>query len=516
MADYTGAGIFSSAKRDDSSGVVSDFVSARLAESEARQAELAPAPATKIPSLLAAVMRGNAQVQTNVREKEFKQKVDQALAKVKITEHGDGTVDVKGAPAEFFEGKSMVAEGKAAVEEPMAKVEQALAPPPQPAIAPAAVAKPEEVTALEGMYQANDAVYGKRLPRPYEVDELVKTPEGIRKLTFLMGGTEQHAKINIERAKREQSRELLANNLTRNLVKMHAGLYEKTKPAIDDSQQNRRADTELTKEKRRTFEAFLGNNLVDIGSEDDAVSTARERIESSGLAWSPSDEKEVRSTYRGQQRKLNAAATQTVATRISAMKDDDIKGYGGDFNQWLANTEGALGVTFTPAQRGAAEARFKGITKEVRDAEAKVELDRHRTATRESLQLIQEARRTATAERQATLDALKIQGDTEAKTRTKVKDQDARIEAAETELRNLDKEIRANNLAFSKTDDPTERAELQRQAALLVARIPLAQEKMYDALGVISQEEWDELIALGHAPQELSARGIRAVRKRKK
>lgn len=522
MADYTGADIFSAAKRDDASGgAVSNFVAARLAEAEARQSEGASsapiaAPATKIPSLIAAVMRGNAQVQSDTRGKEFKQKVDQTLARVKITEHGDGTVDVKGAPAEFFQGRSMVAEGKANVEEPMARVDQALgtgpAAPEAPTVPPSAVVRPEEVSALEEMYTTNDSAWGQRLPRPYEVAEMVKTPEGVRKLTYLLGGNEQHARVNIERAKKENSRTLLADNLTRNLVKMHAGLYETNKTAINDSQQNARSATEITKEKRRTFEAFLGNNLVDIGTEDEAVATARERVTGSGLPWGESDEKEVRSAYRGQQRKLTNAATQTVAQRITAMKDDDVKGYSGDAARWIADNEGALGVTFSPAQRSSAIARFTGIEKEVRAAERKVEIERNRAVIQDNLAARREVRQIAAAERANELEERKAKKEKQSVIDAAMKQRDEKVNASLKKLDDLDTQIRKNSLRFANDEAGTaEKAELQRQNAMLVSQIPVEQDKLYLSLGykVVPQERYDEMIALGLTPQQIADEKIR-------
>lgn len=525
MADYIGSNIFSQARQVNAEepGVVSQFVNARVAESDARQAEVAsttPPPTTKIPSLVAAVMRGNAQIQSDSRSKEFKQKLDQTLARVKITEHGDGTVDIKGAPAEFFNGQSMAADGKASVEEPMKKVDQALgtgaaapaAPAAAPAVHPAAAARPEEVAALETMYQANDAAWGQRLPRPYEVDEMLKTPEGVRKLTALLGGTEEHARINIKRAQHANSRQILRDNLTRNLVKMHSQLYGTSKPAITDNEQASRANLEGTKETRRVVNSFLDNRVEGYASADDAVATIKQHVVDSGLPWTDAIERETRNEYAAKRGAADTAKNKTVFEHIRGMKDEDIRGYGGDSARWIADTEGSLGVTFSPEQRGRAEAKFKGIAQEVQDAERKVEVAQSREAVAQSLAARREARQVAVADRAVEVEARKARNEERSVTTAALKERDTRTNAVLKKLDDLDSEIRKNSLQFAKegaTDD--ERAELRRQNKMLVEQIPVEQDKLYMALGfkLVTQERYDELIALGLTPKQIADDKVR-------
>lgn len=519
---YTGAGIFNAARRaSQDPTVVSQFIASR------RGAEEAPpvaAPPPKVPPLVAAVMRGNAQIQSVKREKDTQETMATVLSRMKITEHGDGTIDVKGAPPEFFEGKSLAAESEVSIAEPHAKVNKALtteAQTPPPVIPPASVARPEEVQALEVMYTANDAVWGQRLPRPYEVDEMLKTPDGIRRLTLLLGGTEQHVRTNIAKIGQGNNREIARTNFVKRLVALHSDLYETHRPALNESQQNTRANLQAVQETRRVVNSFLDNRIDGYATADDAVATIKQHVTDSGLPWNAAIEKEARAEYAAKTRKVRTEAEKVVYDRISKIKDEDVKGYGGDFGQWLANTEGSLGVTFNDAQRKAAEARFAGVTKEVKAAEDKVERQRVKEETRAALAAITEARRVAAEERRVALDARKLQKETTSEQRTQRKEQDAQIKAAEDDLAKLDSELRKLNLAYAKSEgDQTvsdaERAEMRRQAAMLVAKIPELQNRLYDALGVITQEEWDELLKMGNTPEEISATGVRAIRKRKK
>lgn len=515
MADYTGAGIFSEARRAnaDEQGIVSQFVNARLAESSARAQETAPPP-QKVPPLVAAVMRGNAQIQSVTREKGVQETMATALSRMKITEHGDGTIDVKGAPAEFFEGKSLAAEGKSAVEEPHAKVDQALAgsTPTAPVVPPVATIRPEEVTALEGMYEANDTTWGQRLPRPYEVEELVKTPEGVRKLTALLGGTEEHARINIKRAQRPESRQILAANLTRNLVKFHAGQYETNKSAITDQEQAGRANLEALKESRRVVNSFLDNRIEGYATADDAVETIRQHVIGSGLPWNDAIEKEARAEYAAKAELAANGASKAVFGRISAMKDDDIKGYDGDAERWIADTEGSLGVTFSPEQRSAATARFSGISKEVADAQRKVEIENNRKAISESLAARREAMQAAKADREVEIEARKARNEARTVTQAAMRDRDAKVNAALKKLDDLDTQIRKNSLRYASDESKeAEKKELQNQNRTLVAQIPVEQDKLYIALGyeLVTQEEYDRMIASGETKQSIAADKIR-------
>lgn len=512
---YVGGSIFSAARRavrPDEENLVSRFVDARLAE---EQGNAAPEPQTKrslLNPILASVMRGNAQVQSNARGKEADQKMDEAVRRIKITENGDGTIDVKGAPAEFFEGRSLAAEGKAATVAPIERVETALG-----TAAPQAVedpSPPEQVEAMETMYRTNDAAWGERLPRPYEVDKLLDSPDGIRRLTLLLGGTDEHARTNIEKINKGNNRALAKANFTKRLVGLHSDLYATAKPAVDDTQQNRRINAETKKETRRTIEAFLGNNLVDLGSEDDAVATGQQRLEAAGLAWDQSMDDETRATYRGQKRKLEKLGGQAVSTVLDQMRDEDVRGYGGDFDAWLKNKEGSLGVTFSDGQRGAAQARFRGIQTEIKAAEVKVARERAKEEIRAARVDAREARAVAAAERSAREEERKNRNESRRLTADEKKEHQSRIDSAAAAIEKVNDEIVKNSKRYAQKDAGEEERDflqrrnrdLQQQARKLRQQLD---EAVDDYRGLVSREDWDALLERGYTEEDLAAQGLR-------
>lgn len=168
-----------------------------------------------VANIMAAMMRAGARVQGQEQAKKvFK---DQATGNdgVKLAFTGKKTPD--GVPFIKFEGPVDVINGTqqkdliAAHDTPGQQVEQKLNPqseaadnaPAQAPVTPAPTTPPSPDHPLEKTFSALDESQGYREPRPWDSDirEKLKTPDGIRRLNFEMGGTAQDAAVKIRQLK---------------------------------------------------------------------------------------------------------------------------------------------------------------------------------------------------------------------------------------------------------------------------------------------------------------------------
>lgn len=197
--------------------------------------------------ITAMIMRGNAQAQGQALAKKLSDEHVDALSKVTLTlkpnpNGGEPLATIKDAPLSAI-NQTHDQNVKDAYTGPSKDVETVIGAQNAPA------APSQDQTALNQMYDANDASYGKHLPRPSDVDKLLQTPQGIQELTFALGGNKDHVARYVKMARDPQLREQLASKARAKLVELHHSIYADSKQAIDDSQQNTRENRIVKQEE---------------------------------------------------------------------------------------------------------------------------------------------------------------------------------------------------------------------------------------------------------------------------
>lgn len=461
-------GLFTSLRKQPYNAITSTLQQQAIdaPNEETRRIEDDVAPRAK--RLFSSIMRGNAEVQGQANAKRVANQQADNASNASLAWNKDGTVTIKNAPPDLLmklnDGTEEVENAAAA---PKIAVEAALsANPSMTSAAPDAGAAPDDP------YAVVDKHIGYRVPRPSDPDiaEKLKTPDGVRQLTLEMGGTKEHAAEVLRRLRRgdttpDQMRERIAAFRAQRLRAM----YDTVKAPVDEAQQERRMSAESLREARRDHEMFLANNLADLGTEDDAVTAGRERAEAAGRSFTPSMEKEIRSAYKGQVRTRDTTVTKTVRSRITGMKEEDIRGYGGDFNQWAANQQAELGE-FTPEQLRDAKARFDGIRSEVKAKEAKAEkeamVEHAREARRMQIDLrsIEATERAArTEERAEAREGRAMRGEEHARAKEQKVERQRVVDEHLKTIKSYNEEIVKNSRDYLKAFKPEEKRWLQRR-----------------------------------------------------
>ena len=302
---------------------------------EAEQPQLNP--------LLSTVMVGNALSANRANEKRLSEKAAEADQNQKITLNGDGTFDIKGGQAADL----------------------------------IATAKTQSAGTLAGVYAVLDklGLTPRHRADDPELDNGM-TYDEVYRGAIELGASPKVAKRQAEKIMRDPKLQAEAARQLRERRSADAiERYKVVQPIINDEEQRQNrtrleadAARQAAGETRRNFEAFLGNNLVDLGTEDDAAKVGRERVEAGGGKWTESMDKEIRSAYRGQRTKAITERSKTVNTRVNGLRDEDVRGYKpNQRGEFIANQEEELGP-LTAAQRIRFEKRFDGLQEEIRIA----------------------------------------------------------------------------------------------------------------------------------------------------
>jgi hypothetical protein len=301
----------------------------------------ADAEKPQLNPVLGTVMVGNAITANRANEKRMSEKAAEADLKQTITFNGDGTVDVKGAPAaDFIE-----------------------------------TAKSQSAGTLAGVYTVLERLGMAPRTKPDDkvFDEDITEEELYRVGVTRRGWSPEKSRAEAKRAmKNPLVKERALGWIRDNYAADMADRYKTAQPIINDQEQRetrdrllKDADRQAAGETRRNFEAFLGNNLVDLGSEDDAVAVGKERVSAAGGKWTDSMEKEVRATYIGQRRKFIGDQQTKVSQRLNSLRDEDVRGYKPEQRaEFLANVEEELGP-LTGAQKVRLGKRFDGLQEEI-------------------------------------------------------------------------------------------------------------------------------------------------------
>lgn len=198
---------------------------------------------TPLQKIIAAQMRTNAEAQGRAQAKAVANQQLDAASKMKVTLNPGGTVDIKYLDPNLLDPNGTKA--KEAYEGPKQAVEKALAPqePAAPA-SPAAAAPVFDAATAEPMFQAADAAYGRRVPRPHEVRQMLQTPEGTRQIVALLGGTEAHARQYIRTMNKPGNLDKRAAIATEKLLGKYGEIYDAMNKVAEDSLSRQRHEVE--------------------------------------------------------------------------------------------------------------------------------------------------------------------------------------------------------------------------------------------------------------------------------
>lgn len=210
---------------------------------------------TPLAKLTEAAMRGNAEMAGQAKAKQVASDQADANDKTSITLKG-GKVTIKDADPSLIDGMQDQ-QVQEAYNAPHVAVANALSQQQ----APQQAAAPDTA----GIYDLVDKTVGHHVPRPTDpdIDEKLKTPEGIRALTLEIGGTRDHANRAVKEVARGQLspqkiRETVQNWRAQNLSSLYA---KSVKGPLDEAQQigeRKRAETD-----RQTTESRLKQTQLD-------------------------------------------------------------------------------------------------------------------------------------------------------------------------------------------------------------------------------------------------------------
>jgi chemotaxis protein histidine kinase CheA len=219
-----------------------------------------------------------------------------------------------------------------------------------------------------------------------------------------------------------------------------------------------------TAERRGGFAALntiLDNGAGQYDSPESAIEAAKGQVTGAGFAWDDAYAEPVRQRFLSDRAAITKARTSEFNAKVTGMKDEDIRGYGGNFEAWLADNDpdGSM-----PAfQRGRAQKRFEGILSETKEkekkeaaAEAKRELEASKAAARE-------ARAAAAAERAADAAERANRGEARTVATDERKQKASAIEDVVKRIEENNKLIEANQRAFAKSENEQEDRVLQEQ-----------------------------------------------------
>lgn len=234
---YIGSGIFAQARRIPSDAV-SQSIGLRDGSDRLRSTL----------RILEAAMRGGAAVAGDQAARRGAERLFDLSRKMRVTLHGDGRVDVKGAPEEFLRGELLAQNIVAESHAPREAVEQTLSSGSQEDQVP-------KSDPLEPLYQIVDKHVGYRIPRPTDPDifEKLQTLEGVAELNRELGQPPEAAGRtwkNLRSGKRtaDQLHRFIAEFRVRKL----ASIAEAMRPAIDEVQDITSRTASAEKEKLET------------------------------------------------------------------------------------------------------------------------------------------------------------------------------------------------------------------------------------------------------------------------
>lgn len=342
--------------------------------------------------IIAAQMRGNAEMQGQAQARSLVRDQMTKASKTSVTLRPDGMVDLKGVDPSILNGTQDV-EVTEAYEAPRRAVEQSLSgTPPASTQVPSAEAasrelptRPDEVAAYEKMYAFVDAALTRDgqspWPRPYDVDELLQDPDGVRRITRLLGGTAKDAEENVRSMKAPGAVETWAPVARRGLLALYHEAYSQLRPAIDDAQQEDRAEFVSTQERRRVFEqVFDAKLLPQMGTKDEALSAMSERLG----GFRPGEYEQASAHYDRVMGEIRTQRSVAQARFLGSIKLPDLDGFGREnINDYVEAKAAEAAEIFggeVPESFKASTRRYAlGMIRQREIAEARRELEeRHR------------------------------------------------------------------------------------------------------------------------------------------
>jgi hypothetical protein len=315
---------------------------------------MAEKPKTSVLSSLIASMRTNAEVQARTQAKKVASEQTERMLNTKITFNPDGSLDMKGVDPAMLNG-TQKDDLDAAYNGPKEAVEEKIAAqtpaPPMPQEPPPSIAEP--------LYQAADQTYGFRVPRTHEVRELLKTPEGTRKIVAMLGGDERQARGYIKTMGKPGNLDKRAAMAAEKLLAKYSSVYE-TVGVVD----KRATEMGRLETAKRTEDRLIGESKQkereDI--ENDASSIDFTLLDKSEWAQALADRtgisvEDASAKYGGLIRGIarQQVEKQRVGKIESFRKDNATL---GSFKSW-DEAKKSVGVTMKPEEEAMARADYE-------------------------------------------------------------------------------------------------------------------------------------------------------------
>jgi hypothetical protein len=210
-------------------------------------------------------------------------------------------------------------------------------------------------------------------------------------------------------------------------------------------------------ERRGGFAALntiLDNGAGQYDSPESAIEAAKGQVTGAGFAWDDAYAEPVRQRFLSDRAAITKARTSEFNAKVTGMKDEDIRGYGGNFEAWLADND--PDGTMPAFQRGRAEKRFTGLLQETKDKEKKEAETERRRQESEVRAEAREARAEASSLR-AEAASLRAQSSADASVKAKEAEQKAKaIDDVVNKIEANNKTIEANQRAFAKSENAEE------------------------------------------------------------
>ena len=337
-----------------------------------------PSDQAPMSKILAAVMRGAAQVQGQEQAKRLSVSQQTSNAKMSVTMKpglpGEPPrVTVKDAPADLLNGTQQNDLAQAYTN-PSKQVEQKLsgtAPVSESADnAPDSSATTSTITPPQTAAPAGvdvvDHTLGYHLPRGADPDitEKLKTPQGIRDLNYELGGNEEHARITIEALKKGRiTPQEVHDRVAVYRERKYAQIHSEIQGSLDKAQAEQDRQDRLTfakqEEKRRLktqsdAELKTGNDeklnwlkSTDLALVDPSQLEATARA-STNAPWTDSD---INRAKLKLQQDVNKAFNDFTDTKKNTFSL-------GNYDSWDA-AKAAFGHPLTPAQDSMGAGRWK-------------------------------------------------------------------------------------------------------------------------------------------------------------